>query len=79
MKPGWGDERPLLVIKDGDGYQTITGCHRAFVAKELTIPIPVVIIPTNALTKEQRETVLSGDSVRDFRKVVYRCWSGERG
>ncbi len=62
MKNGWGDERPLLVIDDGDGYQTITGCHRAFVAKELTIPIPVVIIPENALTKEQRETVLSGET-----------------
>ncbi len=62
MKNGWGDERPLLVIKDGDGYRAITGSHRVTVAKELAIPIPVVIIPEIALTTEQRETVLNGET-----------------
>jgi hypothetical protein len=62
MKNGWGDERPLLVIKDGDGYRAITGSHRVTVAKDLAIPIPVVIIPENALTTEQRETVLNGET-----------------
>jgi hypothetical protein len=70
MKKGW-DGRPLLVISDGEGYQVITGCHRASVAMELRIPIPVVIIPESALGTQQRERLLSGDVPYDTFEEVF--------
>jgi hypothetical protein len=74
MKKGW-DGRPLLVIDDGDGHQVITGCHRAAVAMELRIPIPVVIIPESALDTQQRESLLNGDMPYDTFEEVF----AERG
>lgn len=61
MKDGWKG-RPLLVMKNDKGaYEVLTGCHRAEVAMQLSIPIPVVIIPDDALTPDQRKRVLSGE------------------
>ena len=68
MKDGWKG-RPLLVIKTSGSekpcYEVITGCHRAAVAMELRILIPVVLIPDNALAPKQRERVLNGEEPYD--------------
>jgi len=70
MKGGWSG-RPLLVIKR-PCYEVLTGCHRAAVAMELGIPIPVIAIPDEALTPEQREQVLSGEQPYDTLAHFFR-------
>jgi hypothetical protein len=49
--------RPLLVVKKGNGYETITGCHRAAAAMKVGFPIPVVVLDDADLTKAQWEKV----------------------
>lgn len=59
LKDGWNG-RPLLVIKNRENYEVITGCHRASVAMEFGFRIPVVIIPEDALTAKEKNGVLNG-------------------